>query len=340
MSALAIAAWPDDRDAVPIETRHTFSRGQGMDDPFVQSRAFVEVLKQAELVAPTSATVLVQGETGTGKEVVSRFIHSRSARRQRPFVTINCAAIPAGLLESELFGYQRGAFTGAAASKPGRFQIANGGTILLDEIGDIPLELQPKLLRVLQEQEIERLGGSRPVRIDVRVIAATNRDLPQLVAEKQFRSDLYYRLNVFPIRVPPLRERRDGIPGLARHFVRKSAERFGKRIDVIPQSTIDAFAAYDWPGNVRELENFIDRAVILSPATTLTAPLDALTASPCRPSGEIATLDDAERRHILLALRACNGRVGGPHGAAVRLGVKRTTLVSRMERLGITRDDR
>src|SRR5262245_36565546 len=234
MSAVAIAAWPDNHEATRIDPHPTSGREPALGDLLVQSRAFAEVLAQAELVAPTRATVLVQGETGTGKEVVSRFIHNRSARRHRPFVTINCAAIPAGLLESEFFGYERGAFTGASASKPGRFQLAHGGTILLDEIGDIPLELQPKLLRVLQQQEIERLGGSRPVPIDVRVIAATNRDLQQLVAEKQFRGDLFYRLNVFPIRVPPLRERRDGIAGLARHFIQRSAERFGKRIDVVP----------------------------------------------------------------------------------------------------------
>ncbi|MBI2361703.1 MAG: sigma 54-interacting transcriptional regulator [Deltaproteobacteria bacterium] len=313
-----------------IRTEHNFEEIIG------QSHALKHVLKQVETVAPTDSTVLILGETGTGKELIARAIHNLSGRRERAFVKMNCAAIPTGLLESELFGHEKGAFTGAIAQKVGRFELAAGGTLFLDEIGDIPLELQPKLLRVLQEQEFERLGSTRTIRVDIRQVAATNSDLVRMVTEKQFRSDLYYRLNVFPIVIPPLRERREDIPLLLRYFVQKYARRMKKRVDTIPARSMPALSAYHWPGNVRELENFIERAVILSPGPELRVPLAELKTA-ASPSNGANTLEDAEREHILKILKESNWVVGGPSGAAARLGMKRTTLQARIKKLGITR---
>jgi formate hydrogenlyase transcriptional activator len=302
------------------------------------------VFDQVKIVAPTDSTVLILGETGTGKELIARAIHNRSARRDRRFVRVNCAAIPSGLLESELFGHERGAFTGAIARKIGRFELANGGTLFLDEIGDIPPELQPKLLRVLQEQEFERLGSTQTTRVDVRVVAATSRDLPRMVADREFRSDLYYRLNVFPLRLPALRERSEDIALLVRHFVDLCAKRMNKQVERVPKEAMEVLLAHSWPGNVRELQNFIERAVILSPGKVLRPPLAELkqVAGGLDSSGESAvpkpiTLKDAEREHILQALAETNWVVGGPKGAAARLGLQRTTLISKMQRLGISR---
>jgi len=288
-----------------------------------------------ETVAPTDASVLILGETGTGKELIARAIHDLSGRRDRTFVKLNCAAIPTGLLESELFGHEKGAFTGAITQKPGRFELANKGTLFLDEIGDIPLELQPKLLRALQEHEFERLGGTRTIKVDVRLVAATNRDLAQMINERQFRTDLYYRLSVFPVSVPPLRERADDIPKLVRYFTQKYARRMNKRVETIPQETMEALIRYPWPGNVRELENLIERAVILTRGTTLQIPLAELRAAPDTVSP--VTLEEAERDHIRRVLDQAGWVVGGPKGAASRLGMKRTTLQSKMKKLGITR---
>jgi formate hydrogenlyase transcriptional activator len=306
-----------------------------------QSAALKQVLSQIEIVAPTDSTVLIQGETGTGKELIARAIHDLSGRRGRTFVKLNCAAIPTGLLESEVFGHERGAFTGAIAQKIGRFQLADGGTLFLDEVGDIPLELQSKFLRVLQEQEFERLGGTKTIHVDVRLVAATNRDLPAMVADKQFRSDLYYRLNVFPIVSPPLRERADDIPSLVQYFTRRFAKRMGRQIERIPTATMTSLTSYHWPGNIRELENFIERAVILSRGADLDAPLAELkpreVESPAGEPGAATTLEAAEREHIRRALEQANWLVGGPSGAAARLGMKRTTLQSRMAKLRIER---
>lgn len=312
-----------------ISTEHDFEEIVG------ESGALRRVLKKVETVAPTDSTVLIQGETGTGKEVIARAVHRLSGRRDATFVKINCAAIPAGLLESELFGHEKGAFSGAIAQKMGRFELAHRGTLFLDEVGDIPLELQPKLLRVLQEKEFERLGSTRTLRVDLRLIAATNRDLAQRVAEGEFRSDLYYRINVFPILVPPLRDRREDIPLLVRYFAQKYARRMNKRIETIPTETMEALLAWHWPGNVRELENIVERAVIVSPGLTLRVPLAALAAPGEGPAPQVATLEAAEREHILRALRETKGVVGGPRGAAALLGMKRTTLQSRMAKLGI-----
>jgi formate hydrogenlyase transcriptional activator len=330
---------PEGRGAAAADTAGGVPDLHLFDDVVAHGRAFRDVLRQVAVVAPTSATVLIHGETGTGKEVIARIIHAHSPRRARPFVAINCSAIPVALLESELFGYERGAFTGAHAAKIGRVQLANAGTLLLDEIGDMPLEIQPKLLRMLQESEVERLGGTQTVRVDVRLVAATNQSLPELIAERRFRRDLYYRLNVFPIHLPPLREQRDAVLPLAWHFLRRFSRRFLKQIDTIPHAVAVALEQYHWPGNVRELEHFIERAVILSPGSTLSAPIGELTAPAVRSIHDegICALRDAERSHILHALRATRWIVGGPQGAAVRLGLKRTTLVSRMEKLGITR---
>ncbi|HMD32305.1 MAG TPA: sigma 54-interacting transcriptional regulator [Candidatus Acidoferrales bacterium] len=314
--------------------------GYQFEDLVGESAALREVLRQVETVAPTDSTVLLLGETGTGKERVARAIHNLSRRSQMPFVKINCAAIPTGLLESELFGHQKGAFTGAIAQKVGRFELAEGGTIFLDEVGDIPPELQPKLLRVLQEQEFERLGSNRTIKVDTRVVAATNRDLSAMVAERQFRSDLYYRLNVFPIRIPPLRERADDIPLLARFFAQMYSRRLSRNIETIPMQTMDALVRYPWPGNVRELENMIERAAILSPGTVLRVPLAELEnveGAPLANAGAGATLEQVEKEHIIQALRESRWRLAGPQGAAARLGLKRTTLQSRMKKLGITR---
>jgi formate hydrogenlyase transcriptional activator len=314
-----------------------------------ESQSLKRALSQIELVAPAGTTVLVLGETGTGKELIARAIHNLSPRRDRTFIKVNCAAIPAGLLESELFGHERGAFTGAITQKIGRFELADGGTLFLDEVGDLPLELQPKLLRVLQEQEFERLGSTRTQRVDVRVVAATNQDLSKLVADKTFRSDLYYRLNVFPIQIPPLRERREDVPLLVRYFVQKFSRRQNKTVSYIPSDAMDALVNYNWPGNVRELENLIERAVLLSPGKELRVPVSELKSSagasfgapeaavliPAAPT--IGTLEEVERQHILRALRQTEWRIAGKKGAAQLLGMKRTTLQARMRKLGIRR---
>jgi formate hydrogenlyase transcriptional activator len=307
------------------------------DEIVGESQSLRSVLKQVETVAPTDSTVLIQGETGTGKELIARAIHNLSPRRERTFVKVNCAAIPAGLLESELFGHERGAFTGAIAQRLGRFELADGGTIFLDEVGDIPLELQPKLLRVLQEQQFERLGGTRTIRVDVRLVAATNRDLAEMVAARTFRSDLYYRLNVFPLLVPPLRERQEDIPALVRYFVQKYARRMNRAVETIPTETLDVLVHYAWPGNIRELENLIERAVIVSPGPILRVPLGEMKLPSEPAGGEALTLRTAEREHILKALEATNWVLSGPRGAAARLGMKRTTLQSKMRKLGVVR---
>src|SRR6266567_7200567 len=304
------------------------------------SQSLREVFGKLKIVAPTDSTVLLLGETGTGKELIARALHNRSSRRDRPFVRVNCAAIPSGLLESELFGHERGAFTGAIARKIGRFELANGGTLFLDEIGDIPPELQPKLLRVLQEQEFERLGSTQTTHVDVRIVAATSRALPQMVANREFRSDLYYRLNVFPVRLPALRERPEDIPLLVRHFVDVCAGRMNKQVERVSKEAMAVLLAHPWAGNVRELQNFIERAVILSPGKVLRPPLaelqqslDGLDAPGQWAAPRALTLKDAERDHIFQALAETNWVVGGPKGAAARLGLKRTTLLSKMERL-------
>jgi formate hydrogenlyase transcriptional activator len=301
-----------------------------------RSTAFQHVMYHVALVAKTDSTVLIQGETGTGKEVIARTIHEQSTRSGAPFIKMNCAAIPGPLLESELFGHERGAFTGACGQTKGRFELAHRGTLFLDEIGDLPLELQPKLLRVLQEQEFERLGGSQTIRVNVRVVAATNQDLAQRVADKQFRADLYYRLYVFPICLPALRERVRDIPLLAQYFVSKYSARFGKQIDTIPDEVMAILQAHDWPGNIRELQNVIERAVIFSPDRILRPILEELpqvTEQPTRSAR--LTLAEAEREHVLEALNQTNWKIGGQAGAAVRLGVPRTTLIYKLRRLGI-----
>jgi formate hydrogenlyase transcriptional activator len=295
------------------------------------------VLDQVTIVAPTDSTVLIEGETGTGKELIARAIHNLSPRRDRDFVKFNCAAIPLDLLESELFGHEKGAFTGAIARRMGRFELADKGTLFLDEIGDIPLELQPKLLRVLQEQEFEKLGSSQTQRVNVRLVAATNRDLKQMVAQRQFRSDLYFRLNIFPVAIPPLRERREDIPLLVKAFVKDCCRRMNRRVDTIPAETMTALTEYAWPGNVREMQNFAERAVILSSGTTLRAPLESLDCFEQLNSAAPMTLDAAGCDHILKTLKETNWVIGGPNGAAEKLGLKRTTLVSKMRRLGLSR---
>jgi formate hydrogenlyase transcriptional activator len=310
----------------------------GFADIIGDSRALKQILAQVKIVAPTQATVLIQGETGTGKELIARAIHRLSDRNERTFVKLNCAAIPTGLLESELFGHERGAFTGAIAQKVGRFELAHGGTIFLDEVGEIPLELQSKLLRVLQEQEFERLGSTRTTRVDIRLIAATNRDLAKLVEDHAFRSDLYYRLNVFPVTLPPLRERREDIPVLVRYFTQHYAARMKKPIESIPRPTLEALSRYHWPGNIRELENIVERAVILTQGRHLQVSLQELKmveSLPAQPP--IATLHDTEREQILAVLRDTKWVIGGPQGAAAKLGLKRTTLTSKIKKLGISR---
>ena len=314
-----------------IQTEYNFQEIVG------ESQTLRRVLKEVETVAATSSTVLILGETGSGKELIARALHNLSDRRERTFVKLNCAAIPTGLLESELFGHEKGAFTGAIATKIGRFETADKGTLFLDEVGEIPLELQVKLLRVLQEQEFERLGSTRTIRVDVRVVAATNRDLAQMVEEQKFRSDLYYRLKVFPITLPPLRDRVEDIPALVRHFAQKFALRMKKRIETIPAEAMKALQAYAWPGNVRELENFIERAVILTSGSDLRAPLSELKSLSPSSNGSPKTLEDAEREHILKALREAKWTIGGSGGAAAKLGMKRTTLQSKMQKLGIMR---
>jgi len=307
-----------------------------------ESAVWKRVLEQLETVAPTDSSVLILGETGTGKELIARAIHNLSGRRDRTFVKLNCAAIPTGLLESELFGHEKGAFTGAITQKVGRVELADHGTLFLDEVGDIPPELQPKLLRVLQEREFERLGSNRTMRVDLRLIAATNRDLGKMVSERQFRSDLFYRLNVFPIQLPALRQRGKDIALLVRYFAQKHAESKGKHIERIPAETMQALEHWHWPGNVRELENLIERAVILTRGPVLNVPLAELKLGPeAAPAADnnVATLEDAERDHIVKALREARGLISGPKGAAARLGLKRTTLNSKMRKLGITRKD-
>ena len=314
-----------------IQTEYNFEEIVG------ESRALRQVLTQVKTVAATDATVLILGETGSGKELVARALHNLSERRERTFVKLNCAAIPTGLLESELFGHEKGAFTGAIARKIGRFELADRGTLFLDEVGEIPLDLQVKLLRVLQEREFERLGGTKTVRVDVRVIAATNRDLAAMVEGKAFRSDLFYRLNVFPVTVPPLRERAEDIPLLVRHFTQKFAQRMKKRVETIPAAAMKALQAYPWPGNVRELENFIERAVILSSGSELAVPLAELKRGAGTTNGATTKLEDLEREHIVKVLQDSHWVIGGASGAAARLGMKRTTLQSKMQKLGISR---
>lgn len=318
---------------------------QQFGDIVGESPALRAVLNAVQTVAPTDSTVLICGATGTGKELIARAVHDLSPRKGRTFVKLNCAAIPTGLLESELFGHEKGAFTGAIAQRVGRFELANQGTLFLDEIGDIPLELQPKLLRVLQEHEFERLGATKTIRVNVRLVAATNCDIAKMVEEGRFRSDLFYRLNVFPIAMPTLRERPEDIPRLVRHFTQRFARRMGRRIETIPSATMDALVRYPWPGNVRELQNVIERAVILSPGPTLRVQPADLQAVPAKTQPKAApmatgiTLADAERDHIMGALVATGWVVGGSKGAAARLGMKRSTLQKRMQKLGIARPD-
>jgi len=303
-----------------------------------ESATLKQVLDQARTVAPSDATVLILGETGTGKELIARAIHRMSSRKNASFVKLNCAAIPAGLLESELFGHEKGAFTGAVSQKMGRLELADKGTLFLDEVGELPLEVQPKLLRVLQDHEFERLGSTRTIRVDIRLIAATNRDLAKSVAGRQFRSDLYYRLNVFPIRMPELRERKEDIPLLVRYLVQKFARRMNKHIETIPAETMNALASWEWPGNVRELENFIERSVILSKGPILRVPLVELNLA-TEDAHSDSTLESLQRENIIRVLRETGGVLGGPRGAAARLGLKRTTLQYKMQKLGIAREE-
>jgi formate hydrogenlyase transcriptional activator len=340
--------------ALAVENALAFREIAGLKDKLTQEKVYLEdeirgdmnfeeivgksvalrtLLQQVEVVAPTDSTVLICGETGTGKELIARAVHDLSSRRQSAFVKLNCAAIPAGLLESELFGHEKGAFTGAVAQRIGRFEVGSRGTVFLDEVGEIPLELQPKLLRVLQEREFERLGSSRTLQTGARLIAATNQDLAAMVTAQRFRSDLFYRLNVFPVQVPPLRERQEDIPLLVRHFAKQYARQMNKTIDTIPSDAMNVLVKYAWPGNIRELQNLMERAVILSPGPVLNIPLAGLQSRLI--SNKIETLEDAERRHIVEALEATGWVVGGPRGAAARLGMKRTTLQFRMDKLGI-----
>jgi len=315
-----------------IRSEHNF------DDIVGKSDALHKVLEQIAIVAPTDSTVLLHGETGTGKELIAKAIHNLSSRRDRPFVRINCAAIPSGLLESELFGHEKGAFTGALMQKKGRFEITDRGSLFLDEIGDISLELQPKLLRAVQEQEFERLGSAKTIHVDVRIIAATHQDLPAMIREAKFREDLFYRLNVFPIEIPPLRERHGDIPLLVHYFVSKLSRQMGKKIKSIPQQAMDVLAKSSWPGNVRELENFIERAVILTQGSELNVPIVELKSrTPAPHTTSISAFHDAERHAIIDALKAASGRVAGTGGAAERLGLKRTTLQHKMRQLNISR---
>jgi formate hydrogenlyase transcriptional activator len=348
-----IAALKDQLHKENLYLQEEVRSGHHFGEVIGESAALRRVLRQVETVAPTDATVLIRGETGTGKELVARALHDLSPRRERAFVKLNCAAIPTGLLESELFGHERGAFTGAVAQKVGRFELAHRGTLFLDEVGDIPPELQPKLLRVLQEQEFERLGGTKTIKVDVRLVAATHRDLAKMAAEGKFRSDLYYRLHVFPVVLPPLRERPEDILLLVRHFTERFARRMGRRIETIPTAVMDALGRYSWPGNVRELQNVIERAVILSPGPALQIPPGDLPSSGDRRQeagstgpesspqtpGTAVTLADAEREHILGVLRDTGWVLAGLRGAAARLGVKRTSLQRKMKKLGITRPD-
>jgi len=307
----------------------------GLEDVVGASEALRAIFLQVSQVAATDSPVLLLGETGTGKELIARRIHDNSRRQGRQLVTVNCAALPAGLVESELFGYERGAFTGALKATPGRFELANGGSILLDEIGELPMEIQPKLLRVLQSGEVQRLGGARATRIDTRVIASTNRDLGREVSEGRFRADLYYRLSVFPITLPPLRERADDVPLLVWHFIRSKQAHMGKTIKQVPESFMRALAAHSWPGNVRELENVIERALIMTEGSVLAT--DWLAQAGPLPSTEASTLEEVDRRHIRAVLAACHWKVAGKGNAAERLGLSRSTLQFRMKKLGIYR---
>jgi formate hydrogenlyase transcriptional activator len=334
-----IAELKDKLSAEKVYLEDEIRTDNNFEEIIGDSPALKRVLHQAETVAPTDSAVLIRGETGTGKELIARAIHDLSRSRERTFVKINCAAIPTGLLESELFGHERGAFTGAIAQRVGRFELADRGTLFLDEVGDIPLELQPKLLRVLQEQEFERLGSTRTRRVDVRVVAATNRDLEEMVAAGTFRNDLYYRLNVFPIALPSLRERPDDIPSLVRYFAQKFARRMNKRIETIPADAMAALGRYGWPGNVRELENAIERAVILTSGVALRVPVAEFPAHAVPPPSAPGTLEATERDAIIRTLGDTRWVLGGPRGAAARLGLKRTTLQSRMRKLGIRRSE-
>ena len=336
-----VAGLKDRLERENISLKEDIDFEQHWQDIVGRSDALKQVLKLVPQVAPTSACVLIQGETGTGKELIARAIHRLSGRNERAFIKLNCAAIPTGLLESELFGHEKGAFTGAIAQKAGRFELADHGTIFLDEVGEIPPELQTKLLRVLQEQEFERLGSTRTIKVDVRVIAATNRDLAQMVEAREFRADLYYRLDVFPLTMPPLRERREDIPLLTRYFVDHYATRMHKQIDSIPGKTLEALSQYHWPGNVRELENLIERAMILTQGPVLNMPLAELKFN-APPTTVFAqpTLESAERDLILRTLEKTNWLIGGATGTATKLGIKRTTLISRMQKLNITRPPR
>lgn len=346
--------------ALAIENRRSASEIQALQDRLNQERNYLQgvtraegdfteivgespalqqTLDQVSTVASSDATVLILGDTGTGKELIARAIHRMSRRKDASFVKVNCAAIPTGLLESELFGHEKGAFTGAISQKIGRIELAGGGTLFLDEIGEIPPELQPKLLRVLQDQEFERLGSNRTIHVNLRVVAATNRDLHKSIAQQQFRSDLFYRLSVFPIRVPSLHERRDDIPRLVRYFVHKFAKRMNRHVESIPTETMNALLEWPWPGNVRELENLMERSVILSRGSTLHVPLSELGAPAGSETAADHTLDNAERQHIIRVLKETSGVISGPQGAARRLGLKRTTLQSKMQRLKITRND-
>jgi formate hydrogenlyase transcriptional activator len=333
--------FPDNRTFEQFEGGCFDSEIDGFKGVVGNSSGLQKVLELIRRVAPTHSTVLVEGETGTGKELIAAAIHAHSRRATHPFIKLNCAAIPLGLLESELFGHEKGAFTGAVTRKIGRFEAAHGGTLFLDEIGDLPLELQAKLLRVLQDGDFERLGSTQTQHANVRLVAATNGDLWKLISEKRFRSDLYYRLNVFPIQVPPLRDRPEDIPLLVRHFVAKYAARMQKTIDRIPPELLNRLTSHPWPGNIRELQNFIECGVILTPGRTLRCPLARLrSAAQIDSSRQFSTLDAVNREHILRTLQQTRGVIMGPNGAAARLGIKRTTLYARMRKLGISRSSK
>jgi formate hydrogenlyase transcriptional activator len=335
----SVSAIKPDKEYAPVrsfEDRPDINQGELIGS----SASFQALLRRVRIVAPTDSVVLIQGETGTGKELIAKAIHNQSSRRDAPFLKMNCAAIPADLLESELFGHEKGAFTGAVAQTMGRFQLAHRGTLFLDEIGDLPVQLQPKLLRVLQEQEFERLGSGRPIKVDVRVVTATNQELLTLVQGGQFRADLYYRLNVFPICLPPLRDRSGDIPSLVRHFVRKYSQRLQRNIEYIPDEVMDALERYDWPGNIRELQNIVERAVILSETDTFFVDeswLKRESAESRQPREGLSTLADREVEMIEAALADCHGRISGPSGAAAKLGIPRQTLESKIRRLGISK---
>jgi DNA-binding NtrC family response regulator len=326
-------------EAARLEVETDTPREYNFEEIVGKSVTLRKVLQQIAIVAPTDSTVLLQGETGTGKELVARAVHSLSSRKDHDLVRLNCAAIPSGLVESELFGHERGAFTGALIQKRGRFELADRGTMFLDEIGDISLELQPKLLRALQEREFERLGSTRTIRVDVRLIAATHRNLAAMIREGKFREDLFYRLNVFPIEIPPLRERREDIPLLVHHFVARFARMMDKRIETIPARAMEALTNAPWRGNIRELENYLERCVILTPGEELYVPVDELAHCAVEQPMAASSFHEAERRAIIDALRACSGRIGGSGGAAARLGLKRTTLQRKMSRLNVSRSD-